>query len=76
MDIFAEGEIAGTSDGKIRGREITSRTSNPFDAVRNGVTPGELLGVIDAVKQQAFSVPREALAGISEGLYRITDARR
>ena len=30
MDLLDEGEIAGTSDGKIRGHEIVSRISNPL----------------------------------------------
>ncbi|MFM1889916.1 MAG: hypothetical protein RLZZ565_673, partial [Planctomycetota bacterium] len=31
LDLLDEGEIAGTSDGKIRGFEITSRISNPLN---------------------------------------------
>ena len=31
LDLLDEGEIAGTSDGKIYGDEITSRISNPLD---------------------------------------------
>ena len=31
FDLLDEGEIAGTSDGKIRGTEISDRISNPLD---------------------------------------------
>jgi hypothetical protein len=30
LDLLDEGEVAGTSDGKIRGEEITSRIDNPL----------------------------------------------
>lgn len=43
------------------------------DALRNGVSPRDLLQAIDSLKKQVFEQYRGNLNGISEGLYRISD---
>jgi hypothetical protein len=41
--------------------------------LQRGASPAEMLEAINDLKTQAFSLYREGLDGISEGLYRITD---
>ncbi|MFM1903588.1 MAG: hypothetical protein RLZZ440_1488, partial [Planctomycetota bacterium] len=43
------------------------------EAYRSGASPAVVVEAINGLKRQAFSIYRETLAGISEGLYRITD---
>ena len=58
MDLLDEGEIAGTSDGKIRGQEITSRISNPLSLF-------ELSGELTAYLKARVKI------GIDVGLFSI-----
>ena len=60
FDLLDEGEIAGTSDGKIRGTEISDRISNPLDLF-------ELVGSLSAYLQSKVEV------GIDMGFYSIWD---
>ncbi|QVL52883.1 MAG: hypothetical protein KFB97_16250 [Cyanobium sp. M30B3] len=60
FDLLDEGEIAGTSDGKIRGSEITNRISNPLDLF-------ELVGSLSAYLKSKVQV------GIDMGFYSIWD---
>ena len=60
FDLLDEGEIAGTSDGKIRGTEISDRISNPLDLF-------ELVGSLSAYVQSKVQV------GIDMGFYSIWD---
>jgi len=56
------------------GLELTNRLERIRDeALQRGASPAEMLVAINDLKAQAFSLYREALDGISEGLYRITD---
>ena len=58
FDLLDEGEIAGNSDGKIRGEEITSRISNPLDLF-------ELVGDLSAFLKSKVQM------GIDLGFYSI-----
>ena len=58
MDLLDEGEIAGTSDGKIRGQEITGRITNPLSLF-------ELSGDLTAYLQSKVQI------GIDAGFYSI-----
>ena len=58
MDLLDEGEIAGTSDGKIRGHEIVSRISNPLSLF-------ELSGELTAYLKSRVKI------GIDVGLFSI-----
>ena len=60
FDLLDEGEIAGTSDGKIRGSEISDRISNPLDLF-------ELVGSLSAYLQSEVQV------GLDMGFYSIWD---
>jgi hypothetical protein len=60
FDLLDEGEIAGTSDGKIRGSEISDRISNPLDLF-------ELVGSLSAYLQSKVQV------GLDMGFYSIWD---
>jgi len=60
FDLLDEGEIAGTSDGKIRGSEIIDRISNPLDLF-------ELVGSLSAHLESKVEV------GIDMGFYSIWD---
>ncbi len=60
FDLLDEGEIAGTSDGKIRGTEISDRISNPLDLF-------ELVGSLSAYLESKVQV------GIDMGFYSIWD---
>lgn len=60
FDLLDEGEIAGTSDGKIRGTEISDRISNPLDLF-------ELVGSLSAYLQSKVQV------GLDMGFYSIWD---
>ncbi len=48
LDLLDEGEIAGTSDGKIRGEEITSRIDNPLSLFE---LVGDLTAALEAKVQ-------------------------
>ena len=70
------GELAAraTELAAAAGLELTTRLDRiRDDALQSGASPAELLVAINNLKTQAFSLYREALDGISEGLYRITD---
>jgi len=58
MDLLDEGEIAGTSDGKIRGQEITSRILNPLSLF-------ELSGALTAYLKSQVQI------GVDAGLFSI-----
>ena len=58
MDLLDEGEIAGTSDGKIRGQEISSRVANPLSLF-------ELSGELTAYLKSKVQV------GVDLGFYSI-----
>lgn len=58
LDLLDEGEIAGTSDGKIRGQEITGRITNPLSLF-------ELSGDLTAFLQSKVQI------GIDLGFYSI-----
>ncbi len=60
FDLLDEGEIAVTSDGKIRGSEISDRISNPLDLF-------ELVGSLSAYLQSKVEV------GLDMGFYSIWD---
>lgn len=60
FDLLDEGEIAGTSDGKIRGSEISDRISNPLDLF-------ELVGSLSAYLKAKVQM------GIDMGFYSIWD---
>jgi hypothetical protein len=60
FDLLDEGEIAGTSDGKIRGSEISNRISNPLDLF-------ELVGSLSAYLNAKVQL------GIDMGFYSIWD---
>ncbi|MFM7130384.1 MAG: hypothetical protein ACKO0V_13615, partial [bacterium] len=60
FDLLDEGEIAGTSDGKIRGQEITDRISNPLNLF-------ELTGELVAYVKSRVQI------GIDMGFYSIWD---
>ncbi|MFM7087647.1 MAG: PA14 domain-containing protein [Cyanobium sp.] len=60
FDLLDEGEIAGQSDGKIRGTEISSNISNPLDLF-------ELVGSLSAYLKSKVQV------GIDMGFYSIWD---
>lgn len=60
FDLLDEGEIAGISDGKIRGYEISDRISNPLDLF-------ELVGSLSAYVQSEVQV------GLDMGFYSIWD---
>ena len=60
FDLLDEGEIAGKSDGKIRGYEISDRISNPLDLF-------ELVGSLSAYVQSEVQV------GLDMGFYSIWD---
>jgi hypothetical protein len=60
FDLLDEGEIAGTSDGKIRGSEISDRISNPLDLF-------ELVGSLSAYLKAKVQL------GIDMGFYSIWD---
>jgi hypothetical protein len=70
------GELAAraTELAAAAGLELTTRLDRiRDDALQSGASPAELLVAINNLKTHAFSLYREALDGISEGLYRITD---
>ncbi|MGA0040942.1 MAG: hypothetical protein ACO3NZ_13940, partial [Pirellulales bacterium] len=70
------GEIAAqaTELAAAAGLELTTRLDRIRDeALQRGASPAEMLEAINDLKTQAFSLYREGLDGISEGLYRITD---
>ena len=60
FDLLDEGEIAGTSDGKIRGSEISNRISKPLDLF-------EMVGSLSAYLKATVEV------GIDMGFYSIWD---
>jgi hypothetical protein len=60
FDLLDEGEIAGTSDGRIRGSEISNRISNPLDLF-------ELVGSLSAYLKAKVQL------GIDMGFYSIWD---
>jgi hypothetical protein len=70
------GELAAqaTEVAAAAGLELTTRLDRIRDeALQRGASPAEMLEAINDLKTQAFSLYREGLDGISEGLYRITD---
>ncbi|MBU6309981.1 MAG: hypothetical protein KJS77_09575 [Planctomycetes bacterium] len=55
-------------------REVATRLDAlRSEAFRTGASPADLLATIHELKQQAFTLFRTGFAGLSEGLYRITD---
>jgi hypothetical protein len=70
------GELAAraTELAAAAGLELTTRLDRiRDDTLQSGASPAEMLVAINDLKTQAFSLYREGLDGISEGLYRITD---
>jgi len=62
-------ELAGAAGLQMAARLDAIRD----DALRGGARPAQLVEAVHSLKRQAFGLYREALDGISDGLYRITD---